>query len=69
MTDELTALIDDAERIAWLLPSADRKTLQRARTTSEEGLHEAIKADQAAANAREPVTEDVPSWLLPPGAA
>jgi hypothetical protein len=63
---ELADLDADADRVRWLLPSRPRKP---ARTTTEEQLDAAIKADQCAGLARHPVVEDVPDWLLPPGAA
>jgi hypothetical protein len=63
---ELADLDADADRVRWLLPSRHRKP---ARTTTEEGLHDAILADHRAANARAPRIEDPPDWLLPPGAA
>jgi hypothetical protein len=63
---ELRDLEADLGRVRSLLPSSHRN---RARTTTEQSLDDAIKADQAAARAREPVVDEVPSWLLPLGAA
>jgi hypothetical protein len=60
---ELRDLDADAEHVRWLLPSRHRKP---ARTTTEEQLDAAIKADQRAGLARHPVADDVPDWLLPP---
>ena len=60
---ELRDLEADLEHVRWLLPGRHRNPV---RTTTEESLHEAIKGDQAAARAREPVVDEVPSWLAPP---
>ena len=63
---ELRDLDADLDRVPWLPPSSHRNP---ARTTTEQRLDDAIEADQAAARAREPVVDEVPSWLLPDGAA